>query len=47
MCIAIACNSGFDVMNFEVNLVFLIKSFSYMTKKPQQKVKYLGNEKSF
>ena len=25
--IAIVCKSGCDVMNFEVNLIFLIKSF--------------------
>ena len=39
MCIAIVCKPGCDVMNFEVNLIFLIK--------PWQKLKYLENEKSF
>ena len=34
-------------MNFEVNFIFLIKLFSYMTKKTWQKRKYLENEKSF
>ena len=47
MCIAIICKSGCDVMNFEVNFIFLIKLFSYMTKKTWQKRKYLENEKSF
>ena len=27
MCVAIAYKPGCDVMNFEVNLIFLIKSF--------------------
>ena len=38
---------GSDVINFEMNLIFLIKPFSYMTKKPTQKIKYIVNEKSF
>ena len=25
MCIAIVCKTGYDVMNFELNLIFLIK----------------------
>ena len=33
-------------MNFEIKLIFLIKSFIYMTKKSKQKFKYLENEKS-
>ena len=36
-----------DVINFEINLIFLFKPFSYMTKKSRQKFKYLDNEKSF
>ena len=36
-----------DVINFETNLGFLIKTFFYMTKKSRQKLKYLENEKSF
>ena len=36
-----------DVINFESNLSFLIKSFSYMTKRVRTKFKYLKNEKSF
>ena len=38
---------GWDVINFEINLIFLIKVFSYETKKSKQKFKYLENEKSF
>ena len=34
-------------MDFEINLIFLIKPFCYMTKKSRQKFKYLENEKSF
>ena len=30
----------------KLNLIFLIKSFFYMTKKSRQKFKYLGNKKS-
>ena len=47
MCITIVCLPGCDVINFEINLVFLIKAFCYMTKKSRQKFKYLENEKSF
>ena len=34
-------------MSFQINLIFLIKSFFYITKKSREKLKYLGNEKSF
>ena len=34
-------------LTFEINLVFLIKPFWYMTEKPRQKLRYLENEKSF
>ena len=27
MCVAIVCKPGFDVMNFEVKFIFLIKPF--------------------
>ena len=27
MCIVIVCQAGFEVINFEINLVFLIKPF--------------------
>ena len=39
--------AGCDVINFEINLIFLIKPFFYMTKKSRQKLKYLENDKSF
>ena len=33
MCIAIVCEPGCNVINFEINLIFLIQSFFYMTPK--------------
>ena len=47
MCIAIVCYSGRDVIKFEINFIFLIKSFFYVTKKSRQKFKYLENKKEF
>ena len=47
MCIAIVCYPGCDVMDFEINLIILIKPFFYMRKKSRQKLRYLENEKSF
>ena len=47
MCNAIVCWPGCDVTNFEINLIFLIKPFLYMTRKSKQKRKHLENEKSF
>ena len=47
MCITIVCLPGCDVIKFEINLIFLIKPFSYIIKKSRQKLKYLENEKSF
>ena len=41
------CYPGCNVINFEINLIFLIKLFFYMNKKSRQKRKYLENEKSF
>ena len=35
------------VINFEINLAFLIKPFSYMTKMSREKSKYLEKKKSF
>ena len=34
-------------MNFEINLIFLIKPFFQHDQKSWQKFKYRGNEKSF
>ena len=47
MCIAIVCFPSRDVINFEINLIFLIKAFFCMTKNSRQKFKYLESEKSF
>ena len=56
MGIAIVCKPGCDVMNFDVNLIFLIKLFSNdqkvvtkskESKKSSQKLGYLEDEKSF
>ena len=40
MCIAIDCSPGFDVINFEIKFIFLIKLFFYVTKTSRQKFKY-------
>ena len=34
-------------MNFEINFIFLIKPFFYMSKKSRQKREYFENEESF
>ena len=47
MCIAIVCFPGCDILNFEINPIFLIKPFYYLTKMLRQKFKYLENKKSF
>ena len=44
MHIAIINFPGCDVINFEINIIFLIKPFSNMTKKSRQKFKYLENK---
>ena len=35
------------MINFEINVILLIKPFLYMTKESRQKFRYLENEKSF
>ena len=47
MCIVIICYPVCGVINFEINLSFLITPFLYITKKAGQKRKYLKNERSF
>ena len=47
LCIAIVCFPGCDVINFEINFIFLNKPFSFLTKRSSQKFKYLENENSF
>ena len=44
MCINIVCERDCDVISFEINLIFLVKSFFYMTTKSRQKPKYLENQ---
>ena len=46
MCFAILCQPGCDVMDFEINLIFLIEPF-FLHDQKDQKLKYLENEKSF
>ena len=43
-CIAIVFRPFCNVISFEINLFFLIKRFSYLTKRSRQKVKYLERE---
>ena len=45
MCIAIVRFQDLDIINCEIILIFLVKPFLYMTKKPRQKYKYLENKK--
>ena len=47
MCVATVCKTGCDVMNFEVKLIFLIKSFNLDDEKVMTKTKILENDKSF
>ena len=47
MCIANVCFPSCDIIKFEINLMFLIKPFSYMTKISKQKFKNLESKKSF
>ena len=44
MCVVSFCYPGYDVINFEITLMFLIKLFFYMPKKTRQKFKYLDND---
>ena len=39
MCISIVCYPGCGVIKFDINLIFLIGLFRYMTKKSRQKLK--------
>ena len=47
LCVASVYQPGCDVINFKINLIFLIKPFLYMSKKSIQRLKYIENEKSF
>ena len=46
MCITIACYLGCDVINFEINQKPNNQN-TQITKNFRQKLKYLGNQKSF
>ena len=46
MSVVIVCYPVCDI-NFEIDLSFLIKLFSYMTKITEQKFKYFKNQKRF
>ena len=46
-CIAIVRLPGCDVIDFETNLVFLIKPFSYTTKKKDKNLNILRSGKVF
>ena len=46
MCLQFASFPDCEVINFEINLIFLIKPFFYMTKKSSQKFEYPENEES-
>ena len=43
--VTIICFPGCDIINFEINLVFLIKPFFYMTENSRKKIKYVENRK--
>ena len=45
-CIVIVCLPGCEVTKFEINLIFLIKTFFYKTINSRQIFKYLEKEKS-
>ena len=47
MCVVVICFPGCDVINLEINLIFLIKLFFFMNKISRQNFKDLDNEKSF
>ena len=47
MCIPIVYFSGCDIINFEINLIFLIKLLLFLDdQKFKKKIKYLENKKS-
>ena len=47
MCITNIWFQGYDVINSEAKLIFLIKIFLFMTKKSSEKFNYLENKNSF
>ena len=47
MCIAFVCYPGCDVMDFEINLIFLMEPVFLHDQKVMTKNKFLENEMSF
>ena len=47
VCIVIVCHPGCDVMDFEINHIFLIEPFFLLDQKVIRKLKYLENEAFF
>ena len=47
MCITSVCWQRCDVITFEINVIFLMKPFWYMSQKSREKLKYLENGNSF
>ena len=47
MCTAIVCFPGCNVINFEIDLIFLIKPFFYMTKMLRLELNILRTERAF
>ena len=47
MFVAVVCKPGYDVMNFEINLTFLIKSFFLHDQKVVTKTKTSWEQKAF
>ena len=47
MYIVIVCQPDCDLINFEMNIIFLIKSFYLPDQMWRQKTKYIENERAF
>ena len=47
MYIAIVCIPGGDAIDYEIDLISLIKPFSYITKNSRQTFKYFQSRKRF
>ena len=47
MCIVIVNFPVFDIINFEINLFFLIRPFVYLGKKSREAFKYIENKWSY
>ena len=47
ICIAVVCFPGSHVVNFEINLTFLMKLFLYVTKNQDKNLNILKTKKTF